>query len=230
MPVTISGDATKRIEALVYNLSDERMRELCVELRDSLVRRLWNVQWKGGPSVYIGRGLTAYTEPVRTPTGGWMCGVGSLDILHREDAPPRTITEFLYWYQTQYMPEEKAKRVAEKVKVARREAAAEAIWQRNVRLFGAYRTQVRLTKEMATLRSEIIGLDTDIVRLSQVFPTRYDFRNPALKIKYDRLRAKRRRQVRDKKDQIRKKKILLEKKHGQMKEALKRARELKRRG
>lgn len=230
MPVTITGDATKRIEALVYNLSDDKMRDLCVELRDSLVRKLWDVQWKGGPSVYIGRGLTAHTEPVRTPAGGWMCGVGSLDILHRDDAPPRTITQFLYWYQTQHMPEEKAKRVAEKVKVARREAAAEAVWQRNVALFGAYRTQIRLGRELSALRSDILTLENDIIRLSQVFSTRYDFRNPALKIKYDRLRAKRRRQVRDKRDQIRSKKILLEKKHEQLREALKRARELKRRG
>jgi hypothetical protein len=127
MPVTITGDVPKRIEALVHNLSDENMRELTVQLRDSLVRRLWNVQWKGGPSVLIGRGLTAHSEPVRTPTGGWMCGVGSLEILHRDDAPPKTITEFLYWYQTQYMPAEKAKRAVERAEVARLEAKAKRI-------------------------------------------------------------------------------------------------------
>lgn len=109
MPVTITGDATKRIEALVYNLSDNRMRDLTVQLRDSLVRKLAGVQWSGGTSVYIMRGLTAHTEPVRTPTGGWMCGVGSLDILHREDAPPRTIADFLEWYRQQ-MEEKRVER------------------------------------------------------------------------------------------------------------------------
>lgn len=101
MPVTISGDATKRIEALIYNLSDVRVRDLTVELRDSLVRKLAGVQWKGGTSIYITRGLTAYTEPVRTPAGGWMCGVGSLEILHRGDAPAKTIATFLEWYREQ---------------------------------------------------------------------------------------------------------------------------------
>jgi hypothetical protein len=130
MPVTVSGDATKRIEALVSNLSDDRMRELTVQLRDSLVRRLWNVQWSGKTSILIGRGLTAYTEPVRTPTGGWMCGVGSLDILHREDAPPKTISQFLYWYQTQYMPKERAERRA----VAERRREVEITAKRRVRV------------------------------------------------------------------------------------------------
>lgn len=143
MPVTISGDATKKIQALAYNLSDDRMRDLTIQLRDSLVKRLAGVQWSGQTSIYIMRGLTAYTEPVRTPTGGWTCGVGSLDILHRDDAPGKTITEFLYWYQTQYMPTEKKRRAAEKAIKAKRPEISPAA-KRAQYLKSRYRESLRL--------------------------------------------------------------------------------------
>ena len=177
MPVTISGDATKRIKALVYNLSDDRMRELTVQLRDSLVGRLAGVQWSGKVSENISRGLTQYTEPVRTPTGGWMCGVGSLEILHREDAPPRTITDFLEWYRGQYMPAEKERRAAEKAirakKPAPSPAAMEAQRLRNVnaQLFRQYRVVIRADRIDVELRERLYGLRADrnrAVRLSQL--------------------------------------------------------------
>lgn len=161
MPVTISGDATKRIEVLVTNLSDDRIRDLTVQLRDSLVRRLWNVQWRGGPSILIGRGLTAYTEPVRTPTGGWMCGVGSLDILHREDAPPHTIADFLEWYRSQYVPAEKERRAAEKATKAQKPEpspaakAAQRLKNINVALFGQYRIVLETSRLDVDLRERL---------------------------------------------------------------------------
>ena len=111
MPVTISGDAYKRIEAIAAGLSDERLYELTIQLRDSLVGTLRNTKWGAGN---IGQGLTQYTEPVRTATGGWMCGVGSLDILHREPAPPYTIKDFLEWYRGTYRPAEKVERKVER--------------------------------------------------------------------------------------------------------------------
>ena len=77
MPVTISGDAYKRIEALAAGFSDERLRDLIIQLRDSLGGTLRNTKWGAGN---IGQGLTQYTEPVRTATGGWMCGIASLEI------------------------------------------------------------------------------------------------------------------------------------------------------
>ena len=112
MPVTISGDAYKRIEAIAAGLSDERLRDLTIQLRDSLVGTLRNTKWGAGD---IGRGLTQYTEPVRTATGGWMVGIGDLDILHRDPLKGEgvhSIEKFLDWYEKTYLPAEKAKKAA----------------------------------------------------------------------------------------------------------------------
>ena len=164
MPVTISGDATKQIEALIYNLSDDRMRDLTVQLRDSLVRKLAGVQWGGKASIHIMRGLTAYTEPVRTPTGGWVCGVSSLDILHRDDAPPKTIANFLEWYRSQYMPAEKERRAEKKairakkpeISPAAREAAR--IKSVNIELFAQYRVVIKAGYLEVDLRERLYKL------------------------------------------------------------------------
>jgi len=161
MPVTISGDAYYQIEALAAKLSDDNMRALTVELRDSLVAKLGQVMWGGKVSVNIGRGLTQYTEPVRTPTGGWMVGVGSLDILHREDAPPYTIKDFLEWYRGQYMPAEKERRAVEKAIKAKKSeispAARETTRLRNINigLFSQYRQLSITIQKMSDIGDRI---------------------------------------------------------------------------
>lgn len=167
MPVTISGDATKRIEALAAGLSDERLRDLTIQLRDSLVGTLRNTKWGAGN---IGRGLTQYTEPVRTATGGWMVGVGSLEILHREPAPPHTIKDFLEWYRGIYRPAEKVER---KVKPAVKKpeispAAKEAARVRsiNVRLFAQGRIQIAASRAMSEIGNKVDKLW--IIRNEQV--------------------------------------------------------------
>jgi hypothetical protein len=158
MPVTISGDAHKRIEALAAGLSDERLRDLTIQLRDSLVGVLRNTEWGTGD---IGRGLTQYTEPVRTATGGWMVGVGSLEILHREPAPPHTIKDFLEWYRSTYRPARKERRAAEKAieakklepsPVAKETARIRSI---NVGLFAQSRIQIAAGRAMSDISDKV---------------------------------------------------------------------------
>ena len=152
MPVTISGDAYKRIEAIAAGLSDERLRDLTIQLRDSLVGTLRSTKWGAGN---IGRGLTQYTEPVRTAIGGWMCGVGSLDILHREPAPPHTIKDFLKWYGETYLPAEKAERkvkpTVKKPEISPAAKEAARIRSINVGLFAQSRIQIAASRAMSDI-------------------------------------------------------------------------------
>lgn len=158
MPVTISGDAYKRIEALAAGLSDERLRDLTIQLRDSLVGVLRNTEWGAGN---IGRGLTQYTEPVRTATGGWMVGVGSLEILHRKPAPPHTIKDFLEWYRGTYRPAEKERRAAEKAVRAKEPEVSPAaketarIRSINVELFAQSRIQIVASRAMTDISDKV---------------------------------------------------------------------------
>jgi len=140
MPVTITGDAYKRIEAIAAGLSDEGLRDLTIQLRDSLVGTLRSTKWGAGN---IGQGLTQYTEPVRTATGGWMCGVGSLEILHGEPAPPHTIKDFLEWYRGTYRPAEKERRAAEKAIRAKKPEISPAA-KRAQQLIQRYQESLRL--------------------------------------------------------------------------------------
>lgn len=161
MPVTISGDAYKRIEALAAGLSDDRMRDLCIQLRDSLVGTLRSTKWGAGN---IGTGLTHYTEPVRTATGGWMCGVGSLGILHQKPAPPHTIKDFLEWYRGTYMPTEKrvrkteAERVAAKAKIERVRADRIRSFEQDYLDLDKQRT--KLERSLQPIKRRIIDLET----------------------------------------------------------------------
>lgn len=164
MPVTISGDAYKRIEALAAGLSDERLRDLTIQLRDSLVGVLRNTEWGAGN---IGRGLTQYAEPVRTATGGWMVGVGSLEILHREPAPPHTIKDFLEWYRGTYRPAEEAERAERRAEVGRKaaEARLEKIWADKVRSYeqsylDLEKQRAKLNRSLGAIRKRITEFQT----------------------------------------------------------------------
>ena len=114
MPITITENkGLRRIKVLVQKVSNASMLELCEKLAGELVQDLSTVPWGGN----IRRGLTYMSEPRRTPTGGWMIGVGSLDILHREKAPSGTISAFLEWYRGQL--EERKKQRAKAAAAAR---------------------------------------------------------------------------------------------------------------
>jgi hypothetical protein len=112
MPITVvENKGLRRIEVLVQKVGDASLLELCEKLAAELVQDLSTVPWGGN----IKRGLTYMAAPRKTPTGGWMIGVGSLDILHRDKAPPGTISAFLEWYRA---------RLAEQKKQRAKEAAA----------------------------------------------------------------------------------------------------------
>lgn len=114
MPIAIvENKGLRRIEVLVQKVSDASLLELCEKLAAELVQDLSTVPWGGN----IKRGLTYMTGPKKTPTGGWMIGVGSLDILHRDKAPPGTISAFLEWYRGQI--EEREKQRAKEAAAAR---------------------------------------------------------------------------------------------------------------
>ena len=197
MPVTISGDARKRIEAIAAGLSDERLYELTIQLRDSLVGTLRNTKWGAGN---IGQGLTQYTEPVRTATGGWMVGVGSLEILHREPAPPHTIKDFLEWYRGTYRPAEKERRAAKKAIRAKKPelspAAKEAARTRsvNIELFAQHRIQIAAGRAMSNIGDKVDKLwrtRNEQVRLGNVGKVAaIDIRLRKLRIEMDLARAR----------------------------------------
>lgn len=200
MPVTISRGAYKRIEALAVGLSDERLRDLTIQLRDSLVGTLRNTKWGASN---IGRGLTQYTEPVRTATGGWRCGVGSLEILHRDPLKGEgvhSIEQFLDWYRKTYLPAEKAERKAKRAIKAKKPelspAAKESARIRsiNVELFAQSRIQIAASRAMSDIgdrydilwekRSEAVrwGRDKQVVAI--------DIQLRKLRIELDLARAR----------------------------------------
>ncbi len=150
MPVTISGDAYKRIEAIAAGLSDDKLRDLTIQLRDSLVGTLRSTKFGTGN---IGRGLTQYTEPVRTATGGWMVGIGDLDILHREPAPPHTIRDFLDWYSKTYLPAKKVERKVER----KRKYEAEIVAGRRIRVKLDLRRAYKALRNLERARSDLIN-------------------------------------------------------------------------
>lgn len=96
MPITVTEDAGRRkIEVLIQRVSNASLLELCESLATSLVEELHTVPWGGD----IKRGLTQRTSPKKTSTGGWVIGIGSSSILHRDPAPQGTISAFLEWYR-----------------------------------------------------------------------------------------------------------------------------------
>ena len=142
MPISVvENKGLRRIEALVQKVSDASLLELCEKLAGELVQDLSTVPWGGN----IKRGLTYMTEPRRTPTGGWMIGVGSLDILHRDKAPPGTISAFLEWYRGQI--EEKQKARAKEAAAARGVKAKE-----KAEIRGAMRVYRRATFEQVRIQ------------------------------------------------------------------------------
>lgn len=118
MPITFSGTATKRLEILVQKVGQEGLRGLTEQLAEAMIEELSTIpaNWEGN----IKKGLLQRTTARPTDTGGWVVGIGSRDILHGEPAPPRTISQFLYWFQKEHKPERSRKRAE-----ARRERRVE---------------------------------------------------------------------------------------------------------
>ena len=152
MPVTVSGDAYKRIEAIAAGLSDDKLRDLTIQLRDSLVGTLRSTKFGTGN---IGRGLTQYTEPVRTATGGWMVGIGDLDRLHRDPLKGEgvhSIEKFLDWYSKTYLPAEKVERKVER----KRKYEAEITAGRRIRVKLDFRRAYKARRNLDRARSDLI--------------------------------------------------------------------------
>lgn len=120
MPITVTEHGgLRRIGVLAQKVSDRSMLELCESLATALVEELQTVPWGGN----IKRGLTHMATPRKTSTGGWVIGVGSLNILHRQPAPQGTISAFLKWYRGR--AEEQRRRTMAQAREAKTQKARE---------------------------------------------------------------------------------------------------------
>lgn len=124
MPAKITGNATARLKRLQVQVSNVGLYELALELGQAMLEELMAVPWEGN----IKRGLMVMRPPRQTTTGGWIVGLGSLDILGRpgEKAPPHTIHDFLQWYRNVFMKREEMARERAGVERAKVEAARKA--------------------------------------------------------------------------------------------------------
>ena len=163
MPITITENrGLRRIEALVQKVGDASMLELCEKLAAELVQDLSTVPWGGN----IKRGLTYMTAPKRTSTGGWMIGVGSLDILHREKAPLGTISAFLEWYRGQVEERKKAraKEAAAAKGIKAKKAAETRRYQEIYRRATFEQMEIEQARMAGTLTREMILKEETLYR------------------------------------------------------------------